>query len=505
MTLAALDRHTLDLMLADRGSPTREWATPGELAHYLDRSTRQTAALQLIDEALVRLLNTPDGRLIITMPPQEGKSTRVAKDFPTWCLKYHPQSRIVCASYAQSLANRNGLAIRRNITQHPQLGMTIAPDNGAVHEWQLANGQGGVLSVGIGAGLTGRPCDVMIIDDPIKDRKEADSEVYRQRIWDWWTDVAKTRLAPGGVVVVILTRWHQDDLAGRLLEAEDGDIWEVLNIPAQADHNPAEGETDVLGRQPGQYMDSARTNRNGQPRTEAQWEAIKRGSGTRSWSALYQGAPSPGEGSIFHRDWWRFYTQPLWIDRDDGSRLAADATAELIMSVDAAFKDTETSDFVCMQIWMRRGVEAFLLDQICDRMDFVRTCQEIRIMAVRWPQALLKLVEEKANGAAVIASLRKFVNGIVPEIPTESKTARAYAVSPLVEAGNVILPAPELAPWIGGFIEQHAQFPLGSHDDMVDSTTQALNRLILQPLLAGEIVEDEDLDPELAEFSISPY
>lgn len=503
--LDLIDAKALEFMLADQGTPTRQWHTPGELAKYLDPRTHQTPALQLIDDELLRLIDVPDGRLIISMPPQEGKSTRVAKDLPTWVLKTQPDWRIVCASHSQGLANRNGRVIRRNLTQHPQLGMRIALDNGAVHEWQLDDHEGGVLSVGIGAGLTGRPCDLMIIDDPIKDRLEANSEVYRDRIWDWWTDVASTRLAPGAPVVLILTRWHEDDLAGRLLAAEDGDTWRVLNIPAQADHSPEDGESDVLGREPGEYMISARTNRDGTPKTVAQWEAIKRSKGSRTWTSLYQGRPSPGEGDILKRDWWRFYSTPMWLERNDGSRITADMDTEVIMSWDLAFKDTSVSDYVCGQVWMRRGADAYLLDQVHGRFDFVATCREFRAMAARWPQATLKLVEDKANGPAVIAALRRTVAGIVPEEPQGSKESRASAISPLVEAGNVWLPAPELAPWVHGLVEECAAFPQGAHDDQVDALTQALNRLVLQPLLNGQIIEDEDLDPELAEFSISPY
>jgi hypothetical protein len=229
------------------------YPTPGALAVQLTPTTRKTRALELIDEALVEVFAEPDGRLIITMPPQEGKSTRVAKDFPLWALEQNPELRVVTASYGQSLANRNGRAIRNAITSHPELGLAIASDAGAVHEWSLAGHEGGVLSVGIGAGVTGRPADLLIVDDPIKDRKEADSKTYRQAVWDWWTDSASTRLAPGAPVVVILTRWHEDDLAGRLLAAEDGDLWRVLNIPAQA-----EDANDPLARAPGEFMDSAR-------------------------------------------------------------------------------------------------------------------------------------------------------------------------------------------------------------------------------------------------------
>ena len=155
--------------------PPRRWATPGALAKWMRPDTVQTPALDLIDAELVKLLDTPDARLIITMPPQEGKSTRVAGDFPTWALTQNPDLRIVTASYAQSLANRNGRAIRRRITEHPDLGLTIAPDNGAVSDWTLQGHEGGVLSVGIGSGLTGRPADLMVIDDPISNREQADS------------------------------------------------------------------------------------------------------------------------------------------------------------------------------------------------------------------------------------------------------------------------------------------------------------------------------------------
>lgn len=325
----------------------------------------------------------------------------------------------------------------------------------------------------------------LIIDDPLKDRAEADSPTIRQTCWDWWTDSLSTRLSPGAPVVLILTRWHAEDLAGRLLAAEDGHLWRVVNIPAQADHDPDKGETDPLGRQPGEHMVSARG------RTPEQWEAIKTRVGSRTWNALYQGRPTAAQGDVFHRGWWRRYAQPLWIERADGSRVTTNPGDELLMSCDLAFKDTSASDYVAMAIWLRRGAETFVLDMVRERLDFVATCQRLRELAARWPQALLKIVEDKANGPAVIAALRRTVPGIIPEEPQGSKLARAHAVSPLVEAGNVWIPEPELCPWVAEFVDEHAAFPNGANDDMVDTTSQALNRLILQPLLAGE-----DLTPE---------
>jgi predicted phage terminase large subunit-like protein len=479
--------------------PERKYATPGQLARALDPRTVQTPALDLIDAALVELFNTPDGRLIISMPPQEGKSTRVAKDFVTWVHTMNPDCRVVTASYGQTLANRNGLALRRNISDHPQLGLSVASDNGAKHEWELAGHHGGVLAVGIGAGVTGRPSELLVIDDPIKDRKEADSALIRQNVWDWWTDAASTRLAPGAPVVLILTRWHESDLAGELVAQEDGHLWRVLNIPAQADHDPNKGETDPLGREPGEFMLSARG------RTTAQWEAIKTRVGSRTWNALYQGRPSPAEGGMFKRDHWQQYDVPLWLVRDDGANILTHYD-ELLISWDMAFKDTASADYVVGQVWMRRGADAYLLDQVHDRMDFVTTCARFRELAAKWPQATLKLVEDKANGTAVINSLRRIVPGIVPEEPHGSKEARAAAVTPLVEAGNVWLPAPELAPWVGGLIEEAAAFPTGAHDDQVDAMSQALNRLVLAPLLDGSMFEPDEFDElDTAGYAISPY
>jgi predicted phage terminase large subunit-like protein len=488
------------------------WATPGQLAREVDPTTRQTPALQLIDEALVDVDAGRCDRLIITMPPQEGKSTRVTEYGPVWMLTRNPERRVVVISHGQDLANDFGRRIRSHVASNQgadgtlDLGLRLAPDNGSVSSWTLEGHRGGVRSVGIGGGITGRPADVMFIDDPIKNREEANSERFRQRAKDFWTDVAVTRLAPGAAVVIILTRWHDDDLAGWLLTREDAPRWRVLNIPAQADHDPAAGEVDVLGREPGEYMVSARINEHTKrPRSVAEWESKKTEVGSRTWAALYQGRPSPAVGDIFKREWWQFYDEPLWVVRNDGSRIVPGAD-DLLISWDLTFKDTAGTDYVCGQVWMRRGAEAFLLDQVLDRMDFVRTVREFVQLAARWPGATLKLVEDKANGPAVIAMLRRKVPGIVPEEPQGSKVARASAVSPLIEARNVWLPAPELAPWVGGFVEECAGFPNAAHDDQVDAMSQALNRLVLQPLLVGgDLFTADDLGYDVEEYSISPY
>ena len=480
--------------------PVRDcpWSSPGEMAVALDPKTVQTPALTRIDDALVDVADGRCKRLMIAMPPQEGKSQRTSRRFPLWMLVRNPNLRIAIVSNSHGLARRWGRNIRDDIAEHgARLNLTVNPASSAADEWELLGYQGGIYCVGITGGLTGRPVDLLIIDDPYKNSEQADSRAWQETIQEFWTEVAIPRLGNNVAVVIIQTRWRDDDLSGWLQKRDDGVDWRVLNIPAQADHDPNKGETDPLGRQPGEYMLSARG------RTSVDWEQRKREAGARSWNALFQGRPSPAEGNIFQREWWQFYDQQQWVERADGVRVAH-AFDEIVTSWDMTFKDTEGTDFVCGQVWGRRGAEAFLLDQVHERLSFVDTLLKVRMLAARWPQSTLKLVEDKANGTAVVNMLRRSVPGLVPVEPDGSKTARAAAVSPFVEAGNVKLPAPEIAPWVEDLIEEAVTFPRAAHDDRVDAMSQALNRLLLNPLFGvDEIVEDEDLDD--VEGSISLY
>jgi len=406
-------------------------------------------------------------------------------------LHRNPDTRIAIVSYAHTVARRWGRFIRDDIMLHgDRLGLSVNPDSAAANEWEIASRQGGVYCVGIRGSLTSRPVDLLIIDDPYKDREAAESPAWRETVEDFYTDVAIPRLGPGVAVVIIQTRWTHDDLTGWRLKEDGPDHWRVINIPAQADHRPEKGETDPLGRQPGEYMQSTRG------RTVVDWEKKKKEVGAESWTALFQGKPNPVAGNIFQREWWRYYDTPQWTERDEGTRIAV-GFDELIASWDMTFKDSAGTDFVCGQVWGRRGVQAYLLDQVHDRMDFVTTCLKVRTLSARWPQAAAKLVEDKANGPAVVNALRRTVAGLIPVEPDGSKKARAAAVSPFVQAGNVFLPAPELAPWVGEVVEECAGFPFSANDDRVDAMSQALNRLLLNPLLLDDrVLEEEDTEDE---------
>jgi len=458
--------------------PPPRWATPGALARELDPQTVQTPALDIIDAALVDVAEGRCDRLMICLPPQEGKTTRVTQITPLWMLIRNPDMPIAIVSYAEDLAEDFGRAIRNMIVENSgdedtlDLGLRIAPDNGAARRWRIDGHKGGVRSVGITGGLTGRPAHALFIDDPIANQQQADSAAHRKMVWDWFQTVGSTRLAPGAPVVLVQTRWHEDDLAGKLLKAEDGHRWRVISIPAQADHDPAKGQADRLGRRPGEWLESARG------RTAEQWEQIKVQVGERGFQALYQGRPAKPGGVILKRAWWSFYDTPRAVTRTDGT-MWVPGPGRLVTSWDMAFKGTDTSDFVCGQVWEVDGVNAYLLDQVHGRMSFVQTLAAFVALARKWPQANAHYIEDKANGPAVMSMLRGQVPGLLPVEPRGSKSARAHAVAPLVQSRNVHLPDPLIAPWVSGLLAETDAFPHGANDDQVDALTQAVSELLL--------------------------
>ena len=492
-------RSQHDFATRSHSARSKRFKTPGALAAALTPSTVQTPALDIIDAALVevaRYIETGEGidRLILTMPPQEGKSERVTHIAPLWLLQRFPDLRIGLVSYGDEIVRRHSQAMRNDILMNAgqeatlDLGLRLAKDSKASNSWRLAYpNAGSVVAVTIRGGLSGRPLDVLIVDDPVKDWDEAESTVRSNSVWNWWTSTGQSRLGPRGVVIVIQTRWHEFDLTGRLLlaqkEAEaagetDIDRWHVINIQALADHDPNAGETDILGREPGVYMESARG------RTQAAWRRRHNGTPPQQWEALYQGRPGPKAGTIWLKEWWRRYDTPLWTTAEDGTfRLNG---YEVSLSVDCAFKDTSASDYVVIQVWAKKGAESFLVYEVRRRLSFTATLDQIKRVVRLFPQAGRKIIEAKANGDAVIDSLQKEVTGMVEANPTQSKPARAHAVSPFIRAGNIKVPTvavatlePELAWDVEAYIQECGDFPNGAHDDQVDATSQYLAELYL--------------------------
>ena len=481
---------------------TPRWETPLDMAVALDPRTRRTPALDHINSKLTQLFNTPNGRLTISLAPQEGKSQLCSRRFPAWALSQNPDLKIAIASYQQGVAKRFGRMVRDDIQVHSDQfgGLEVREDLAAAHEWGVKGHDGEVYSVGIEGGLTSKPVDLLIIDDPFKGRTDADSGVMRDKVWSWWTDVAASRFGSDAKVVVIATRWHEDDLIGRL--AASSDRWDVVNIPAQADHRPEDGETDLLGREPGEFMISARG------RSRKQWEARKTEAGPKTWASLYQGRPSPDEGGIFPAD-WATYSEPLWVTRPGGVHVIPGIhrdDQELIISADLAFRDTKSSDYVVMQVWLRIGEVIYLVDQVRERLNFTATQDALRALTAKWPEAHAKLIEAKANGDAVINSLQREIPGLIPVEPEGSKTARASAISPFAYSKNIVLPDWKLLSNVEDLRDEAKNFPNGTHDDTIDAMSQAANQLLLRPiqdLNLGDVYEpweydEPHIDPTLA-------
>lgn len=390
---------------------------------------------------------------IFELPPRHSKSMTITETFPSFFIGKDPSRRVIEISYGENLARKFGRANREKIERFgPELfNVHIDPRNSSVTDWSLRGIPGGMKSAGLGGAVTGEGADLLIIDDPIKNRREADSETYRAFLWNEWQDTLQTRLQPGAAVIILMTRWHEDDLIGRLLRDEP-EKWDRVRIPVIAEEN------DLIGRSEGEVLwPEYGFNMEWAKRTE-------KSVGSRSWNALYMQRPRPAEGTMFKRQWIRYYKNaPTKFD-------------EVVQSWDLAFKDTENSDYVVGQVWGRLEGMYYLLDQVRGRMAFPETLQAIRSLSYKWPQASAKLVEDKANGPAVISTLKREIPGIIPISPDGGKEVRANAVTPFFESGNVHIPDPTLAPWVNDYVEELISFPAGKHDDQVDSTTQALNR-----------------------------
>lgn len=311
----------------------------------------------------------------------------------------------------------------------------------------------------------------LIVDDPIKNRIDAESTLKRERLWDEWESTISTRLQGKASVIIIMTRWHDDDLVGRLLK-NSAYPWERLRLPLLS-----EGEDDLLGRPKG----TALCRELGY--TE-EWAVTKKiDVGTRTWNSLYQQRPTTDGGSIFKEEHFKYFV----FNEEQKERYGLGDDVEVLpdmrfmdivaQSWDCTFKDTKTSDFVAGQVWAKRGAKNYLIDSVRERMGFVDTKNAIIKMSAKHPKATAKYIEDKANGTAIIEILKDEISGIKPITPTESKVSRANAVSAMFEAGNVYFPHPKVFDWVEDITSELKSFPLGAHDDTVDACTQALNEL----------------------------
>ena len=424
-----------------------------------------------LDQFMQDVIAKKSPRVIITAPPRHGKSQVVSRDFPAYFLGRNPDKSVIACSYGADLATRMNRDVQRIMDSpaYQQLfevylaGRSASEITGDYSAYsrttsllEIVAHDGSYRSTGVGGGITGQGCDVLIIDYPIKDKEEAYSETIRDKIYDWYTSTARTRVSPGGGIIVMATRWHIDDLVGRLLQVgqdnPNASPWRVINYPAIAEH-------DEPHRKEGEALHPARY-------TLAMLEEIRAEVGERDWASMFQQRPLPAGGGVFKLDWVQFYeTLPPYWDK-------------IVLSWDMTFKDNKNNDFVVGACWGRSGSSIYLVDQIRGRWDFVTTKHMFVGFAGKHSKVVRKLIEDKANGPAIISSLKDSVPGIIAINPKESKESRASAVATVWEAHNVYLPSPRIAPWINSFIDELVTFPAGAHDDQVDAMSQAISDLV---------------------------
>ena len=413
---------------------------------------------ETLDNFLKDLIDGKRPRLIITMPPRSGKSEIVSRRFPAYFLGKYPDLSIISVSYSASLAEDFSRDVQRIIDSDeykkifPNTKLSDKKDKNYKRTsdfFEIVDHKGVYCSAGVGGSITGKGCDILIIDDPIKNRQEANSETVRKKIYDWYSSTAYTRLSPIGGVIMMCTRWHLDDLIGKVLSDKNQKPFHVISYPAIAEH-------DEPHRKQGEALHPERFS------LEILNE-IKSTLSTADWLSLYQQKPVPEGGAIFETSKLRYYDESSEPKRFD----------QIVGSWDMTFKENKTSDFVVGQLWGRKGADFYLLDMVRDRMDFVKTLKVFINFANKHKNCNCWLVEDKANGTAIISTLKKHISGIIPITPKESKQERAYAITPYLEAGNIFFPKNQN--FTKDLEEEMLQFPAGAHDDTVDSMTQALN------------------------------
>lgn len=416
--------------------------------------------------------------LVLSAPPQHGKSEIISRKLPAFLIEKFSNWHILAASYSSTLADSMSMAVRRNLASNSH--RMLFPLNlekrkytkNTNREFTAPNGDGSYIGDGIGGGFTGKPGHIFLIDDPIKNAEEALSATTKESHWAWYQSTCKTRMAANSGQIIMATSWAEDDLIGRVKALHKGDPrLTVLNFPAINDKSEVGYNPDLpLGALVSELHPLM------------QLKEFKAELSDYWWSAMYQGSPQSLGGNVFKEMGIRY-----WLPKDLPAKFD-----KMCASWDCTFKDTDGTDYVVGQVWGKSGAQSFLLAQIRARMSFTKTVDSVLELHTNWPRARAILIEDKANGPAVIDTLKKKVPGILPIEPDGSKLARAHAVTSYWEAGNVWLPHPDLYPWVKDLVSELTKFPAAANDDQVDALSQALRWLY--PLFNKLSIKQETLN-----------
>lgn len=417
--------------------------------------------------------------LMVFMPPRHGKSEIMSRKAPVHMMARNPGWGVACASYGADLAEqmsrdartcaRDDIAaevfpgIRPQVANNRYRGDYQRNDIDRVSQWKIGNGAQ-YKAVGVGGPLTGHGFNVGIIDDPFKDAADALSQRNRDKVWDWYGSTFYTRMdADQGGIIITHTRWHTDDLAGRLLEREP-EKWRVVSLPAIA-------EEDEVHRKAGEALHPERWPLD-------RLREIQQTLPERWWAALFQQRPVALTGGMLQRPWF----SERWSGEPQDIALGAD---QVWITVDGAKKAKDTSDFHSMQVWAIRGARWYLLDRVCLRLEYPEFRRRLDALYEKWKPVLTGvLIEDAANGTTYLQERRDTLPGLVEFNPQsvegrdKSKEARAIRLQSLAEAGNVILPSVARCPWVEDLLDVWCAFPAVTHDDDVDSAAQLVHHVL---------------------------
>lgn len=431
-----------------------------DFSYQAYRKYQHAVHLQAIDDVLTQVSQYVEtggqqglGQVIISMPPRHGKTQKVSRIYPTWHLGNYPDHRVMLVSYAADLATKNSRWVRnsiRNDAYQKFFGIKLADDSQAVNAFNLHGREGGLEAIGIGGGATGKGAHLLIIDDPIKNRAEAESVTYRNKVWDSYTDDLYTRLEPGGAVLVVMTRWHEDDLAGRLIKMGG---WHELRLPAIAEEN------DPIGRVRGTALWEARY-------PLSRLLTIQATLGEYAWSGLYAQRPSPTEGGKFKRAWFDAQTELPPMKR-------------IVRFWDLAMSDTDSADYtVGVKLGEAVDGHVYVIDVARARKDWADVVPFMKTVILADGVGIVQGIEKKGYMSRAVKDLNRDADlkrYTIKGYPVDqSKVVRSMPLQAKFAAGVLHVMNRH---WRNEFVDEFVMFPNGEHDDQVDATAGAWEML----------------------------
>jgi len=398
-----------------------------------------------LDSEITDAIACGDAKIMINMPPRHGKSELVSFALPLWHLINFPDKKIILVSYEQTFATQWSRRIRDTIKENAaDIGIDVSSDSSAVQYFEIKGRRGSLSAVGAGGPLTGRGADLLIIDDPIKNAEEAMSEAQRDKLFDWFLSVAFSRLEPSGNCILLMTRWHSDDLCGRLLAHQDD--WKQLKIPAVA------GRNDIIGREEGDALWPERFD-------IARLKYLEKFYGAFYWESLMQQEPFIREGNYFKRSDFKIIEPDLFI------KMYRPHEYRVYCSVDLAISQSEKADYTVFCIFAILGNQIFVFDVIRQRLTFPEARKTALQIHKIWDIELF-LVEEVQYQAAFTQSLRENNLPVKAMKPLKDKFTRSLPMQTIVSQGLVSLFNNN---YVTAFLDELQSFPGGKHDDMVDA------------------------------------